>query len=183
MSSGRRRSVTRGYVWGLIFAVAITAFALMLLIWSGISLATGRAPVETPGVSFGSAPLAILICFLPMIWALWTQSVMLLKGDRSLPWTQLLLASLGGYLIWCLTGMLTGLSAAETWTSPYALAIALAWAIASLLCWAVLTRRVYTEREVPRWPWEDREDLGPDWANTDEDPWSDPDAGTPGEEK
>lgn len=183
MKSGRRRSVTRGYVWGLIFAVAIAAFALMLLIWAGISLATGRAPVETPGISFGVAPLAILLCLGLLVWALWAQSLFLLRCDSSLPWTQLLLAAIGSYLVWCVTGTLAGLSVAETWLSPYALVIALSWAVASILCWAVLVRRVYTDREAPRWPWEDREKLGPDWANTEEDPWADPDAGARGDEQ
>lgn len=175
MNGGRRRRVTRGYVWGLIFAVAITAFACMLLAWSGISLATGRSPVETPGINLGAAPFAVLLCLALLVWVLWKQSLVLLRGTRSISLTHMLVGSLGAYLIWSLLGMLVGLSVSETWMSPYAFAIALTWALASLLCWVLLLRRVYTDRPAPRWPWEKAGDLGPDWANTDADPWDAPD--------
>lgn len=175
MTSGHRRSVTRSYVWGLIFAVVILAFALMLLAWAGIALATGGAPVSSPGISFGAAPVAVLLCLALLVWVLWAQSLVLLRGMRMAPWGHLLLVSLGSYLVWSLVGILTGLSIAETWLSPYALALALSWAFASLLCWALLMRRVYTDRPAPRWPWEDRDSLGPDWAHTDDNPWKQPD--------
>lgn len=175
MIEHRRRRVTRGYVWGLIFAVVIVAFALMLLAWAAISLGTDGGPVSTPGIGFGAAPLAIILCLGVLVWGLWSQSLVLLRGTRAVSLTHMFLVSLGGYLVWSLVGMFTGLSIAETWLSPYALALAVAWAVASLLCWAVLLRRVYTDRPVPRWPWEKRGDLGPDWANTEENPWDVPD--------
>lgn len=171
MNGDRRRRVTRAYVWGLIFAVVIVAFALMLLAWAAIALATGGAPVSTPGIGLGVAPLAVLLCLGLLVWGLWAQSLVLLRGARSVSWSHLLLVSLGSYMVWCAVGTLAGLSTAETWLSPYALAIALAWMFASLLCWAVLLRRVYTDRPAPRWPWEKHDDLGPDWAHTDENPW------------
>lgn len=175
MTEGHRRGVTRGYVWGLIFAVVIVSFALMLAAWSALALLTGGGPVTTEGIGFEVSAFAVLLCIGLLLWVLWAQSILLLRGRRAVSWTHVLLATFGGYLAWSLVGTLTGLSLADTWLSPYALSLALAWGVGALLCWAVLLRRVYTERPVPRWPWEKRGDPGPDWANTGEDPWAAPD--------
>lgn len=186
MTESHRRGVTRGYVRGLIFAVVVIAFSLMLVAWSALSLASGGGPVTTPGVGFGATALPVLTCLVMLALVLWSQSLVLLRGRRALSWTHLLLASIGGYLLWCLLGMAVGLSLADTWLSPYALSLAVTWAIGALLAWALLTRRVYTDRPAPQWPWEKRGDVeGPDWANTEEDPWTsnpdgdDPDGGDP----
>ncbi|WP_244301297.1 hypothetical protein [Leucobacter insecticola] len=42
----------------------------------------------------------------------------------------------------------------ETWLSPFAAVLAPIWAVAALLFWAILARRVYTDRPTPKWPWE-----------------------------
>ena len=174
MTDRHRRGVTRGYVWGLVFAVAIAGFALMLTAWSLISLASSGGPVSTPGIGFSATAVPVLLCLGLLVWLLWSQSLLLLRGRRQLSWRHLLIASFGGYLLWGLAGTLLGLSLTDTWLSPYALALAIAWALATVLCWAVLLRRVYTDRPAPSWPWEKRGELGPDWAGTDEDPWADP---------
>ena len=156
MTDRHRRGVTRGYVLGLVFAVVIAGFALMLTAWSLISLASGGGPVSTPGIGFSAAAMPVLLCLGLLAWLLWSQSLLLLRGRRQL-------------------------SLADTWLSPYVLALAVSWALATVLCWAVLLRRVYTDRPAPRWPWEKRGELGPDWAGTDEDPWADPRDGDDGE--
>lgn len=182
MTDNHRRGVTRGYLRGLIFAVVIVAFSIMLAAWSFIALATDGGPVSTPGVSYGATVLPVLSCLVLLAAVLWSQSILLLRGRRSLSLTHLLLASIGGYLIWCLLGMAVGLSLHDTWLSPYALSLAIALALAVLIAWSLLLRRVYTDRPAPQWPWEKRGDQeGPDWANTESDPWqsdkSDPEDG------
>lgn len=181
MTEGHRRGVTRGYVWGLIFAVAIAGFAMMMIAWSGISLVSGRLLISTPGIGYSVSAVSVLLCLGLLVWVLWSQSILLLRGRRSLSWVHVLVVSFGGYLVWGLVGTLSGLSVADTWLSAFALALAAAWAVASVLCWAVLLRRVYTDRQPPRWPWERHDDLGPDWAHTGEDPWTDPDDDGSGE--
>ena len=181
MTDRHRRGVTRGYVLGLVFAVAIAGFALMLTAWSLISLAAGGGPVSTPGIGFSAAAMPVLLCLGLLAWLLWSQSLLLLRGRRQLSWRHLLVASFGGYLLWGLVGTLLGLSLADTWLSPYVLALAVSWALATVLCWAVLLRRVYTDRPAPRWPWEKRGELGPDLVGTDEDPWAGPRDGDDGE--
>ena len=182
MTDNHRRGVTRGYLRGLIFAVVIVAFSIMLAAWSFIALATDGGPVSTPGVSYGATVLPVLSCLVLLAAVLWSQSILLLRGRRSLSLTHLLLASIGGYLIWCLLGMAVGLSLHDTWLSPYALSLAIALALAVLIAWSLLLRRVYTDRPAPQWPWEKRGDQeGPEWANTESDPWqsdkSDPEDG------
>ena len=174
MSGGHRRGVTRGYVGGLVFAVAVVAFALLLVAWGFISLLTGGMLISTPGVGLAAAALIVLLCLAALGWGLWAQSIVLLRGRRSPSWPHVLSVAVGGYLLWCLVGLLAGLRVEDTWLSPYALALALAWAVAALLAWALLVRRVYTDRPTPQWPWEKRGEVGPDWAHVDEDPWGDP---------
>ncbi len=174
MTEGHRRGVTRGYAGGLVFAVAIAAFALLLIGWGSLALATGGGPISTPQVGRVVAAVLVVLCLAALAWGLWSQSLVLLRGRRSPSWAHIVLIAVGGYSVWCLGGLLAGLSIGDTWTSPYALVLALAWGLAALLHWAVLARRVYTDRPAPRWPWERRGEPGPDWATGDDDPWSDP---------
>ena len=115
----------------------------MLTAWSLISLASGGGPVSTPGIGFSSAAMPVLLCLGLLAWLLWSQSLLLLRGRRQLSWRHLLVASFGGYLLWGLVGTLLGLSLADTWLSPYVLALAVSWALATVLCWACL---LYTSR-------------------------------------
>ena len=174
MTEGHRRGVTRGYVGGLVFAVTIVAFALLLAAWGGLALATGGGPVSTPGIGLVISALIVLVCLAALAWGLWSQSLVLLRGRRGPSWAHILLVSIGGYLLWCLAGLLAGLSVEDTWISPYALSLALAWGIGAVLHWAVLARRVYTDRPTPQWPWERRGEPGPEWTNFGDDPWRDP---------
>lgn len=181
MTEHHRRGVTRGYVWGLVFAVVLVAFSLLVASWSAMSLATGGGPISTPGMSLGVAALMILLCLVALAWGLWSQSIVLLRGRRSPSWPHVVVISVGGYLLWCLAGILAGLMMVDTWLSPYPVILGIIWGLASLLCWALLVRRVYTDRPTPMWPWERRGEPGPDWTSADEDPWGrpreDPDQG------
>lgn len=153
-----RRGVTRGYVGGLIAAFVMVATALVVAVWGMIAVAANRAPVDTPGVWVLAAQLIVGIALALLAWGLWRQTIDLLRGRRTPPWGHTVAITVGGYLVWCLLGTLFGLSIAETWVSPFAIAIALVWAVCSLGFWAVLARRVYTDRPVPRWPWERGDD-------------------------
>jgi len=171
VTSAHRRGVTRGYVWGLIFAVVVVAFALMLMAWAGIALATGGGPVATPGVGYGVSAFIVVLCLGLLVLSLWKHALLLLRGRKTLSLGNMLIVSFGAYLLWGIVGSILGLSVGDAWLSLYALALALAWACAMVLFWALLLRRVYTDRPAPRWPWERSGDLGPDWAHTEEDPW------------
>lgn len=168
MTEPTRRGVTRGYVGGLIAAVAVVAVALVIASWGVISVLADRSPVQTEGVSMLAAELIIALALAALCWGLWLQALVLLRGRRTPPWAHTIVLGVGAYLLWCLGGMIAGLSVDETWLSPYALALALAWAACSLAFWAVLARRVYTNRPVPQWPWERRGEPGPDWVRPED---------------
>ncbi len=162
MTGASRRGVTRSYVGGLIAAVSVLAVALVIASWGIIGWLTGLEPVMTPGLWTPIGVVLVALALAALVWGLWLQALVLLRGRRTPPWAHTLVLGIGAYLIWCLGGMLAGLGIDETWISPFALALALAWALCSLVFWAVLARRVYTDRPVPHWPWEGR-DEGPDW--------------------
>lgn len=170
MTESPRRGVTRGYVWGLIGAALIIAVAVTVAVWGLLGLATARQPVETPGVPPGAAPVIVFVALLALAWALWLQSLQLLRGRRTPPWAHTLTAAVSAYLIWGLGGVLLGLTVTDTWLSPFAALLTPIWAFASLLCWAILARRVYTDKPPPQWPWERRGEPGPDWGDG-QDPW------------
>ena len=173
MNAHHRRGVTRGYVAGLVFAVVIVALALMIVGWSAISLFAHREVVSTPGIAVATVPLTVLALLALLAISLWQQSVMLLRSKRGPAWAHIVLIATGSYLLWCVFGLFAGLSIEDTWISPYALVIALAWAAVSVLCWAVLARRVYTDRPTPQWPWERKGEPGPDWTTIDDLGWGD----------
>lgn len=173
MSSGSRREVTRGYVGGLILAAVIVAAALLIATWGLLALALERDPVTSDGVPRWAAPLLLLIVLALLGCTMWQQALVLLRGRKAPAWGLVVAIAGGSYLVWCLGGLLAGLSIDETWVSPFAASLAPVCGVASLLFWAVLARRVYTDRPVPKWPWERRGEPGPDWAIGDEDPWRD----------
>lgn len=158
MSAAGRRGVTRGYVVALIAATCIVAVALLVPSWGAIALATGTEPVMTDAVSPSAGPLTVVVALALLAASLWRQAITLLRGQRSPAWGQIIIAAVGGYLVWCLGGMLAGMDLRATWLSPYAVALGVSWALASLAFWAVLARRVYTDRPPPRWPWERAEE-------------------------
>ena len=169
MNSGRppeqRRGVPRGYVGALTAAVTIVGLALVVASWGVLSYLIGREPVQTPGVWVAAAEVIVLVALALLAWGLWLQALVLLRGRRTPPWAHTVVLALGGYFVWCLGGILAGLGIDETWLSPFALALALAWGLCSILFWAVLARRVYTNRPTPKWPWERRGEVeGPDWV-------------------
>ena len=174
MTESHRRGVTRAYVAGLVFAVAVIALAVLVAVWGALALYGGGGPVTTLNVPLFVAPVIVLCTLLLLAWGLWSQSLVLLRGKQTPSLAHAIAIAVGAYLVWCLAGVLVGLSLTETWLSWYALSLAVIWGLASLLCWAVLARRVYTDRPTPQWPWERRGEPGPDWANTDDDPWQDP---------
>ena len=151
-----RRGVTRGYVGGLLLATLIVAAALVVATWGFLSLFSEGAPVVTDGVPKWVAPVAILLALAALGWGLWQQAILLLKGRQAPSWAHVVVLAGAAYLIWCIVGVLGGLTINETWLSPFALSLAPIWAVTSFLFWAVLMRRVYTDRGVPKWPWERR---------------------------
>ncbi|WP_336658894.1 hypothetical protein [Leucobacter sp. USHLN153] len=154
MTESPRRGVTRGYVGGLVCAAVIVATALTVAVWGGIALFADRQPVSTESVPVWVAPLLVFIALMALGWGLWITALVLLRGRRSPSWGIIVVLAVGVYLWWNLAGMLGGMSVAETWLSPFAAVLPVIWLIAALLFWAVLARRVYTDRPAPRWPWE-----------------------------
>lgn len=158
MSDGARRGVTRGYVQGLIAATLTVTSALVLVSWGGLGLLLDRGPVTTDGVPLWFGVVTIVVALALLAFLLWRNAIGLLKGRKAPDWGSVIVAAGLAYLVWCLCGILAGLSIDETWVSPFAGVLAPIWAIAALLFWAVLARRVYTDRPTPKWPWERREE-------------------------
>lgn len=158
MTEEGRRGVTRGYVVALIAASCIVAVALLVASWGMIALLTSSEPVRTESVPPSVGPLTVLLALVLLGGSMWRQALTLLRGQWAPAWGQIVVAGFGGYLVWSVGGMLAGMTPGETWLSPYALALGLSWALANLAYWAVLARRVYTDRPPPRWPWERAED-------------------------
>lgn len=159
MTEGAPRGVTRGYVGGLIVASAIVATALVVVGWGLLSLVLSRPPVAHPDVPLWVAPLVVILALAALAWGLWRQALgLLLRGRRAPAWGIVVSLAGGAYLIWCLAGMLAGMGLSDTWTSPFAALLAAIWALVPLLFWGVLARRVYTDRPVPKWPWEREEE-------------------------
>ncbi|MGW9020236.1 hypothetical protein ACWGOE_01990 [Leucobacter chromiiresistens] len=158
MTPEPRRGVTRGYVAGLVGAAIVVATALLVAVWGGLALLLGRDPVESGDVVSWAAPLILFGGLALLAVLLWRQAITLLRGRREPAWSSLVGAAAGIYLWWGVLGMLAGMTVGETWLSPFAAALPVIWAAAALLFWAVLARRVYTDRPAPRWPWERDED-------------------------
>lgn len=169
MTESSRRGVTRGYVGGLILATVMVVLALVVAVWGLIALFSDREPVQTPGVVSAAGPVIIAGALGMLAWGLWLQAVQLLRGLRTPPWGHTLVMAVGAYLIWCLGGLLAGLSIEDTWLSPYAATLPVMFALGSFLFWAVLARRVFTDRPPPQWPWEGRGETGGESAGGPED--------------
>lgn len=160
MNDGVRRGVTRGYVGGLLAATLITAVALLVAAWGGLALALDREPVSGSGVPMPSAPLLVLLALALLGWLLWRAAIVLLRGRKTPSWDLILTAGGLSYLTWSLVGLIVGMPLADTFASPFAGVLAVIWVLVSLLFWAVLARRVYTDRAAPKWPWERHDDGG-----------------------
>lgn len=158
MSGGPRRGVTRGYVGALILAATIVAAALLIAVWGMLTLALNRDPVMSPGVSRLVGPALVFLALALFAGSLWLQSLVLLRGQRAPAWGHLIGLAGASFLLWCGGGFLAGMRVEETVLSPFGAAIPAIWLLVGLLYWAVLMRRVYTDRPPPRWPWERDED-------------------------
>lgn len=152
------RRVTRGYVWTLIAGSLVVAVALIVAAWGILAYATSSDPIRSPHIARWTAPALIVLALAGLAWLLWQQALALLRGRRAPRWSLFIVAIFGSFLIWCLGGMASGMAIDETWGSPFAWAIGLAWGVSFLLYWAVLQREIYTDRPMPRWPWETGED-------------------------
>lgn len=153
MTPEPRRGVTRGYVAGLIGAAVIVAAALLVAVWGGLALLLDRDPLQS-GVASWIAPLVVFGALALLAAMLWRHAIALLRGRRQPAWSSLIVAAAGVYLWWGVLGMLSGMTVEETWLSPFAATLPVIWTGTALLFWAVLARRVYTDRPAPRWPWE-----------------------------
>ena len=160
MGEGVRRTVTRGYVTGLIAATLTLAAALVVASWGLLGVALGREPIESDEVPLWFGVFAIAVGLAALAWLLWRHAIVLLRGRKTPSWGIVIVATFGVYLLWCLAGILGGLSLDETWTSPYAVALAPIWGLSVIIFWGILARRVYTDRPTPQWPWERREERG-----------------------
>lgn len=158
MSAGDRRGVTRGYVVALIAATCTVAVALLVASWGLIALASNSEPVMTESVGASVGPLTVILAIALLAASMWRQAITLLRGQWGPSWGKIIVSALGGYLVWCIMGTFAGMTVDETWLSPYALALGVSWVLANLAYWAVLARRVYTDRPPPRWPWERKEE-------------------------
>lgn len=153
MTSRAPRRVTRGYAAALTFAAIVLSTALVIAVWGVLSAMIGRNPVMSD-VKFWAAPFIVILGLALLAGGLWQQAIVLLRGRRTPAWGIMISLAGGVYLLWCLIGMAFGMDIADTWMSPFAASLAVIWVVASLLFWAVLARRVYTDRPPPRWPWE-----------------------------
>lgn len=176
MNEGARRGVTRGYVGGLILATLISAVAGTVAVWGLLALWTGLVPISQPDMPRWMGPVTILAALGVLAWMLWLQTMSLLYGRRKPHWGYILLAALLAYALWGLMGTIAGLPNSDSWASLFAWSLIPIWAVAGILFWAVLARRVYSDRGTPKWPWERADDLGPDWANYGIDPWQSDDS-------
>lgn len=158
MNDGVRRGVTRAYVVGLLAATLIVAVALLFVSWGFLGLVLEHGPIVSEGVPYWFGTFTVLGGLAMLAALLWRHALILLRGRKTPVWSIVVGAAFGAYLIWCLLGILGGLSIGELWLSPFAAILALIWALAVLLFWLVLARRVYTDRPAPRWPWERREE-------------------------
>lgn len=158
MNSGPRRGVTRGYVGALILATVIAATALVVAGWGLMALLSGRDPVSTESVPRWVGPALVVVALAILAISLWVQALALLRGLRSPAWGRIFVAAMSAYLLWCALGVLAGMSIDETWVSPFAALLPAIWALSAIAFWALLARRVYTDRPPPRWPWERAED-------------------------
>lgn len=158
MTEERRRGVTRGYVAALIAATCIVAVALVVASWGVIALALGSEPVTSEPVPRWAAPVIVIFTIALLAASLWLQALTLLRGQRAPAWGQVVITAGGSYLVWSLGGTLAGMTISETWLSPYAFALSVAWVVANFGFWAVLVRRVFTDRPPPKWPWERAEE-------------------------
>lgn len=154
MTEGGKRGVTRAYVRGVMLAALVVAAALVLAAWGLIGLALDREPVETPDVPTWFGVVAVVAALVMLGALLWQQALSLLRGRKSPVGSLVVGAAFGVYLLWGLAGIAFGLSVSETFLSPFALALAIIWPLTVVLFWAVLARRVYTDRPTPQWPWE-----------------------------
>ncbi|MGO3148278.1 MAG: hypothetical protein ACTIJ6_11440 [Leucobacter sp.] len=150
--------MTRGYVVGLIAATLILAASLVVASWGSIGIALDRAPISTRGIElwFGIITVGGGLVLLGIL--LWRQALAMLRGSATPAWGIIVGAAFGAYLIWCLFGVLGGLSIDETWVSPFAIVLAPIWAICASVFWLVLARRIFTDRPTPKWPWERRDE-------------------------
>ena len=153
MGTTPRRKVTRAYVWMIIVAAITLAVSFLVFAWGMLRYTTGRYPVETEVTSL-LGPLTVVVIFATTTWSLWRQSLTILRGSTTAPVAQGLGNGLLAYVIWSVVGSLAGLRFDETWMSMFALVIIPIVVVVHLLAWAVLVRKVYTDRPTPQWPWE-----------------------------
>lgn len=155
--------VTRGYAQGLVVAVTLFALALLVLSWGFITLSLDRNPVTTE-VSNLVAPMLIGVCLVMLVVLLWRELIRLLQGNRP-TWALGIVIPGFAYLIWCLLGTAFSFSIQETWVSPFVLSLVVSWAVSVMVFWWILTRKLYSGKGRPLWPWEKNgRDEGPDWT-------------------
>lgn len=162
MNQRQPRRLTREYARGLVAAVAIFTIAMLVFTWGITAFLLERDPITTT-ISKMTAPAIVLLCLALLIFVLWRDLISMVKGHPP-TYYLLVVVPAGVYLLWSLLTTALNLSISEAWLSPFALGLAACWAIALLLFWWILLRRLYSDKGRPQWPWEKKDlDEGPDW--------------------
>lgn len=149
-----RRGVTRGQTWVILAGVVVAAVATVITSWAFLSLFGDLSPVATAGIAPAIGPGIIVMCAGLLLWVLWGQTLVLLRGDSRVPWGSAVVSAGGSYLVWCMLGMAVGMSVSDTWLSPFAVVLACVWACAVLMGWAVMCSRISAAPGRLVWPWE-----------------------------
>ncbi|WGD36763.1 hypothetical protein [Lysinibacter sp. HNR] len=139
--------------------LTVLAGALTIATWGFIALFTASDPIETADISLVVGPLSIVLALVVMFLSMFRIGKSLQHGHSRLPWSLILLAGIGAYLVAAIVFFAVGLPPHESFYSAFLLALLPIGWLCALCYWAMVARRIYTDRGRPRWPWENPEDV------------------------
>lgn len=138
--------------------VAILATALTIAAWGFVSLFTTSTPIETEEIPFFIGPTMVISAISIAFSCMMRIGFELRDGSAAFPWLLTLASGIGGYLAASLIGLFAGLPPADSIQSIFLLMlIPINWLCVSAY-WAITVRHIYTDRNRPRWRWEDPDD-------------------------